>query len=312
MKFLFCLLLIWSSNCVFAQSPVASLTIFSERGDKFFVYLNGQKINPTPLSKVKVEDLPYVYYAVKVEYDDASHYTISKEKLFVCNKKGELRDFTYELVREDSEMKLKFVSMKIPAEKSNSRENFIFSYSDKKLKSEPVIKKETQNIPPINEGVAVNNKKADTVIQTKTITSTDQKNTEEHIMVKKEPVTTKVMSEENSSDIVNALVLMEPKKWTCKSEWPMLKSDYENSIRDISNLNSDAEKLSFAKELASKNCLKAEQVMEIASLMNNESERLEFLKFSYPHTIDIKNYLKATKLFTEEKNKSAFLYFISH
>jgi len=50
----------------------------------------------------------------------------------------------------------------------------------------------------------------------------------------------------------------------------------------------------------------------MAALITNEAERLDFVKFSYSHTIDIKNYLKAEKLFNTEKSKSSFQYFISH
>jgi len=92
----------------------------------------------------------------------------------------------------------------------------------------------------------------------------------------------------------------------------MLKSDYESKLREISLMKSDAEKVKSAKELAIKNCLKIDQVIEIASLINNESERLDFVKFSYSHTIDIKNYLKADKLFNDDRLKSSFQYFISH
>jgi hypothetical protein len=80
----------------------------------------------------------------------------------------------------------------------------------------------------------------------------------------------------------------------------------------ISIQNTDADKLKLAKELASKNCLKTDQVIEMAALITNEAERLDFVKFSYSHTIDIKNYLKAEKLFNTEKSKSSFQYFISH
>jgi len=44
----------------------------------------------------------------------------------------------------------------------------------------------------------------------------------------------------------------------------------------------------------------------------DESDRLEFIKSAYNHTIDIKNSLKLLGLFTDDKIKSSFTYFISH
>ena len=291
-----------------AQKPVASLTILSERGDKFFMYVNGQKLNSKPMSKVKLKNLDYVYYAIKVEYDDASHYTIEKDKFFVCNKKGELRDMTYELVSEDNEMKLKFVSMKIPTDNANTSEDFAFNFNETGKKMVTQNKSEKASIHQPKEEVVTQKEKAkDSLVIKKVTTETQQKTpAKEIVMVEKAPV------EDNNSNIVNALVLMEPKNWVCRNEWPMLKSEYENKLIEISQLNTDAEKIKSSKELASKNCLKTDQVIEMASLIKNENERLDFVKFSYSHTIDIKNYLKVEKLFNDEKTKNSFLYFISH
>jgi hypothetical protein len=308
MRIAFFIFFSFLSIITLAQKPVASLTILSERGDKFFIYINGNKVNTKPMSKVKVENLDYVFYAVKVEYDDASHYTIDKEKFFVCNKKGELRDMTYELVREDSELKLKFVSMKIPTGNAISSEAFAFNLNGigKNIGAQP--KQENASTQKPKEEIVIKKEKPkDTVVINKPIAEIQQKTS-----VKESVVVEKTSIEDNNSNIVNALVLMEPKNWVCKSEWPMLKSDYESKFREISLMKSDAEKLKLAKELATKNCLKTEQVIEIASLINNESERLDFVKFSYSHTIDIKNYLKADKLFNEDRLKSSFQYFISH
>jgi hypothetical protein len=307
MRITFFILFSFFSIISLAQKPFASLTILSERGDKFFMYINGNKVNAKPMSKVKVENLDYVYYALKVEYDDASHYTIEKNKFFVCNKKGELRDMTYELVREDSEMKLNFVSMQIPTGSTKTTEDFAFDFNESKKKSVSELKNEKAVVAPSK--VEVKTKKEnlkDSIIKSEIIEVQPNKPLKEKV------VTEKISLEDNNSNIVNALVLMEPKNWVCKNEWPMLKSDYESKLREISLMKSDAEKVKSAKELAIKNCLKIDQVIEIASLINNESERLDFVKFSYSHTIDIKNYLKADKLFNDDRLKSSFQYFISH
>jgi hypothetical protein len=296
------------SIIIFAQKPVASLTILSEKGDMFFIYINGHKVNTKPMSKVKVENLDYVYYALKVEYDDASHYTIEKNKFFVCNKKGELRDMTYELVREDSEMKLKFVSMQIPTGNATSSENFAFDFNEIGKNTVAQPKQDKSPIQqPKEEVVSKKEIPKDTIVTNKLTTEIQQISpAKESIVTEKTPV------EEANSNIVNALVLMEPKNWVCKNEWPMLRTDYAKVYKVISIQNTDADKLKLAKELASKNCLKTDQVIEMAALITNEAERLDFVKFSYSHTIDIKNYLKAEKLFNTEKSKSSFQYFISH
>lgn len=308
MRISFFILFSFFSIISLAQKPIASLTILSEKGDKFFIYINGQKVNNKPMSKVKVANLDYVYYALKVEYNDASHYTIEKNKFFVCNKKGELRDMTYELVREENEMKLKFVSMQIPTGNVTSLEDYAFNFNESEKKIGTQNKSEKAPIQqPKEEIVTKKEKSKDSIVTNNPIDQIQQK-----ASVKKTVIQEKQIIEENNANIVNALVLMEPKNWVCKNEWPMLKSDYEIKLVEISHLSTDAEKLKSGKELASKNCLKTDQVIEMASLINNENERLDFVKFSYSHTIDIKNFLKAEKLFNDEKTKKSFLYFISH
>jgi hypothetical protein len=308
MRIYFFFLFSFFSFTTLAQKSVASLTILSEKGDKFFMYVNGHKVNNKPMSKVKVENLDYVYYALKVEYDDASHYTIEKNKFFVCNKKGELRDMNYELVREDNEMKLKFVSMQIPTGNATSSENFAFDFNEIEKKTIAQPKQDKSPIQqPKEEIVSKKETPKDTIVINKTTNEIQQ-----ITPVKENVIVEKKSDDENNSNIVNALVLMEPKNWVCKNEWPMLRTDYVKVYKRISTQNSDADKLKLAKDLASKNCLKTDQVIEIASLIINEDERLDFVKFSYSHTIDIKNYLKAEKLFNAEKLKSSFQYFISH
>jgi hypothetical protein len=308
MRISFFILFSFFSIISLAQKPIASLTILSEKGDKFFIYINGQKVNNKPMSKVKVANLDYVYYALKVEYNDASHYTIEKNKFFVCNKKGELRDMTYELVREENEMKLKFVSMQIPTGNVTSLEDYAFNFNESEKKIGTQNKSEKAPIQqPKEEIVTKKEKSKDSIVINNPIDQIQQK-----APVQKTVIQEKQINEENNANIVNALVLMEPKNWVCKNEWPMLKSDYEIKLVEISHLSTDAEKLKSGKELASKNCLKTDQVIEMASLINNENERLDFVKFSYSHTIDIKNFLKAEKLFNDEKTKKSFLYFISH
>jgi len=53
-----------------AQQPVANLTIFSDSGDKFFLYLNGEKQNNVAQTNLRVEDLPQAYYSAKIVFDD--------------------------------------------------------------------------------------------------------------------------------------------------------------------------------------------------------------------------------------------------
>jgi len=58
----------------------------------------------------------------------------------------------------------------------------------------------------------------------------------------------------------------------------------------ISNAPFDGPKLSQSKNLADKNCLKAEQIVDLIYLMSGESSRLSLAKYAYSHCWDPSNY----------------------
>ena len=292
MKQFILLILVFSSFFSLAQqSRYGCLTVTSERGDKFFMYLNGVKINSKPESSIRVEKLFNVFYALKIEYDDASHYTITKDKLFVCNKKGELRDFVYDLIRDESEMKLVFKSMTQVNFDYVAPENmFVFDLS---AMEKVDVSQEKQN-------------------KNNSVTALKKSLGDNDSLSHSGLPTSKKATGETNANVVNALVIMEPRNWVCKNEWPMWKAEYEIALKEISSEKSENQKLKMAKSLSGKNCLTTDQVFETAELLLDESDRLEFIKSAYNHTIDIKNSLKLLGLFTDDKIKSSFTYFISH
>jgi hypothetical protein len=62
------LLIVHSS--FFIAFPQASITVFSENGEKFWVILNGTKQNKEPMTNVKVEDMALERYKIKIIFED--------------------------------------------------------------------------------------------------------------------------------------------------------------------------------------------------------------------------------------------------
>ncbi len=71
----------------------------------------------------------------------------------------------------------------------------------------------------------------------------------------------------------------------------------------VFNEKSDNSKLYLSKEFAQKHCLVTAQAMKIASLLNSENDRLEFLKTAYTRVYDPDNYKYAHQLFKNDANK---------
>jgi hypothetical protein len=68
MKYLFTFLFALAlSSQMFSQ---ASAVVFSEAGEKFTVYLNGEKSNSTPQSNVKIQGLTSEFYQARIDFED--------------------------------------------------------------------------------------------------------------------------------------------------------------------------------------------------------------------------------------------------
>jgi hypothetical protein len=123
--FIFCLIPI----LLFGQSPkYGCLNINSLNGETFFLYINSVKINETPQAKVRVEKMYKYSYNVKIEFADASHLSVNRNKLFICNKSGIFRDFYFDVVKENNVAKLIFKSMPAVADIVSEKGVFVFDY----------------------------------------------------------------------------------------------------------------------------------------------------------------------------------------
>ena len=83
-----------------AQAQTANAAVFSENGEKFTLYLNGEKQNDSPQSNVKMKGLTGEFYQARVDFEDAKLADFSNNNFAVqkgievtymikVNKKGE-------------------------------------------------------------------------------------------------------------------------------------------------------------------------------------------------------------------------------
>lgn len=103
MHFRFLLLLLLP---LFSQAQTGSLTVFSEQGDPFYLYLNGNKMNDTAVSKIRLEGLSGDYYTVKVDFKSASIQPVTKQ-LYLLDGNDKISDATYR-IKKDKTGKARF------------------------------------------------------------------------------------------------------------------------------------------------------------------------------------------------------------
>ncbi|HMI08515.1 MAG TPA: DUF4476 domain-containing protein [Flavobacterium sp.] len=108
------LLLLLFTVFSFAQYRNGNLNFLSESGEKFYVELNGQKINDYPQSNLRIENLNEPDYDVRIVFANRNLPQIIKNKVAIVDAEGVFRDATYKIKKEKgrrTKMKLTFVAM---------------------------------------------------------------------------------------------------------------------------------------------------------------------------------------------------------
>lgn len=308
-----------------------SLTVYSEQGDPFFLYLNGEKQNETAQSNIRVENLDQLSYTVKIIFKDAKLNSITKTNVFVSDGDDVMMDATYKLSRTSWYPKLKFYGMNpVKADYKAPAGLYVHRYGATHQKNE-AITSEPSKIPAQQPVAIIQKPFTDTVkpmnpVLTKEAAgknvqlTKENKPASEKLTVNNATPSKKTIPAEKKeigntvkkNGATNAgLMIREPEGWICQNEWPMWKADFAMAKKKIAGEKSETLKLASAKLLVNQSCLSCDEVAEIAGLLVQEDSRLEFVKFAFNHTIDFKNYGKVFRVLTSFKSKENLHQFIS-
>ncbi len=309
-----------------------ALTVFSEQGDSFFLYLNGEKQNETAQSNIRVENLDQLSYTVKIIFKDTKLNSITKTNVFVSDGDDVMMDATYKLSRTSWYPKLKFYGMNpVKSDYKAPAGLYVHRYGNKVQKTGDGKISEPVKMPSQLPVVTIQQPSTDTVKQTKpelvkeaagknVQLTKENKQASEKVAVNNAATSKKTIPAEKK-EMVNTvkkngatnagLMIREPEGWICQNEWPMWKADFAMAKKKITEEKSETLKLASAKLLVNQSCLSCDEVAEIAGLLIQEDSRLEFVKFAFNHTIDFKNYGKVFRVLTSFKSKENLHQFIS-
>ncbi len=309
MKLFFTLLftsLVFTSH---AQRPTnGSVTIFSEDGDKFTLILNGEVINDTPQTNLRVEDLNQPYYSAKIKFENQTLSEVSTNNLMVTDFDRNFSDVTYKIKRDrnnKTKMKMNFFST-VPANPSyipGSNVQVVHYGQPREVivvrENVPIRGGVTQtttttqtngnnvgvgiNIGGINMGVSINdNTGGGTVTQTTTTTTTGNSG---QVVI---PVQQGEIYQNNSSG--------------CGRRASMNSNDFNSALIAIKKQNFDDSAMKTARQVVSVNCLNVDQIIQIANVFRFEDNKLEFAKYAYDYCIEPRNYFKLNGIFTFSSN----------
>lgn len=92
---------------------------------------------------------------------------------------------------------------------------------------------------------------------------------------------------------------------------PIDDHDFNLLTQDLFRLTAQTGRLNRLNTIASNYCLSTEQAMKFASLLDNEDNRLLFLKQAYNRVFDLGNYRQAAQLFRNRTLQDQFVVFIN-
>lgn len=290
-KTLFSVCVVLFTISAIAQNPTANLTIFSEDGSKFFLFLNGEQQCIIAQTNLRVEGLPQAYYNAKIVFENSATPEILKNYLGLTDANGVMQDVVYKLKREknNGKMSLKYFSM-VPVKQNLTPPKNVYVthyYEEEIIEEPPPIMDESKgtttkpasgktvmnvNVDGLNIGTNINDPAYGGNTQTTTTTTT---------------TTTTSAVTANSTNATPKVVCLD-----------MMPADFSAALSILKKQGFDDVKLSTAKQIATGNCLNTTQIIAICNEFGFEDSKLAFAKFAYDHCSEKKNYFRINNVFS--------------
>jgi hypothetical protein len=324
-------ILVFSS--AFAQM---NAVIYSEAGEKFTLYLNGEAMNSAPQSNVKLQNLTSEFYQARVDFQDATLADFSNNNFALHagmevtyqvkkNKKGEyvLRFYTENPISStaanqsnDNNTAAKDFAVvdDAPAAQSGTQTNTTVQSGGTSQTTTTTVTGANSN--QNNTGSIGMNINVDGVNMGMNVNVNDGSNTGNgnvgmNINVDgmnmginmTVPAHTTRPSEPAQTQPSNATIVG---NGNCTRS--MDAASFGKAKQTIESKGFDDTKLSTAKQVAKANCLTTDQILEVMKVFGFEESRLEFAKYAYDFCFDQNNYYNVSQGFsfdpsTEELNE---------
>ncbi len=260
----------------FAQQ-LSSLTLFSENGEKFTLYLDGEQKNPQPMSEMRVRELTRTSYDGRIVFDNPGIPEL-RGIIKTTTPRGWKADVTYKIETNlQGDHTLRCLGV-VPIKDNSRVGSNESSYSGTEG---------SEDAHYLDYGSP----------ETKTTTVTSSTDGFGNTTIDKRAQSGYDQKDRVSKSAAGCI--------------PMDKNDFERTKWDINGNEMDDQKLMTARNLAINNCFTSEQVLQILNLFSLEKTKLNFAKFAYPQTVDKANYFKVNSAFEAEETKKDLYDYLS-
>lgn len=315
----------------------SKLTFFTEDGQRFYVILNGLRYNDNPQTNVQVENLQPQAYKAKIIFEDQ---TLGEANKNLLVDPGQAYTFNIRERKENavatwarqakSEVKNEFDGDNIDQDYSDPKEKYVIRFMGQVAlqQAPPPRQPAAQQPAPANPATAYPSASQTTTTTTTTTSSSSNAqpansgsvsmninisasdngqsgnagismNATEHYQESSNTTVTTTTTQGSGAPAADHYV-MPGYNGPYGCPWPMTPEDFAAAKGTISSKTWDETRISIAKQVTQANCLFADQVKEIADLMEWEETKLDYAKFAYPYTYDQGNYFKVHNTFEWE------------
>lgn len=259
----------------FAQE-LSSLTLFSEDGTKFSLFLNGEQKNMQPMAEMRVRELTNPTYDARIVFANPNMPELSGV-IKTTTPHGRRAEVTYKIEKTVNGAYTLHCLGVIPIKDNSMVGNNESSYSGTEGAND------AQFIDP-------------TQPETKTTR-----------------VTTMTDGNDNTTTTTTVRLNYGQRDNTKQNAGciAMDNNDFDHAKYSISTFEMDNQKLSAANDVANSNCFTSDQVLQILTVFSLEKTKLSFAKLAYAHTVDRANYFKVNQAFEAEETKKELYDYLS-
>jgi len=312
MKHILCILLAIVSLSSFGQSNTGQVVVYSETGEKFRVYLNGELMNEDPRANVLLTGLTNEIYQAKIDFLDAANADFSTD--FFAVKMG--MEVTYRIKWTKKGYVLRF-------------------FSERNLDGSPVQvapqDQESPTSPPIiaepahpRSQIPVPNKKVTTTTTTTTTTTKNpnapasenvnmninmngvnvgvnvQSNAQTTSSSQTTTTTTTTTNSQEHHTTPHHSLPNRPPDVSSSPSCFMAIGEFNQAKESISKKSFSDSKMILAKQMTESHCFTSLQIKEITALFDFETDRLSYATFAYDYCADKQKYYVVNDAFQFE------------
>ena len=280
MKFkLILLFVVFLFPFILSAQELSTVTFFSEDGERFTVFMDGEQKNREPMAEVRVRDLSRPTYDARIIFANRDYPEITA-RITSTTPKGRRAEVTYKIVKDKKGMPFLHLLVVVPIKDNSMTSNNESAYS---------------GTEEANSAQFIDYTKPETKTVITTTTTDESTNTQ--------TTTTRVKLDYGQRDETHK---------NLTGCIPMDKADFARAKQSIASNDMEEQKLLTARDIGNSNCFTAEQVTQVLNIFSLERTKLNFAKFAYSRTVDPGNYFKVNSAFeTDETKKELFDYISS-